>query len=257
MLFASAFSTMEGGVAGTTGPARRSRASKAGYTALRAGFTQPRAARAGEQHEWLVAVSGVGAPLSIETFSGVPLYLTCSHCGLSMFRAPAAALAGPCPRCAAPAYVLRRRSLRSIDRTPISSRRPCAGPVDGRPPIAPRRRLEPFRIEVQPERKRVHVRLFGELDVSTAGRVERQLVDLRDAGWSRLVLDLSGLSFLCSTGVHLVLRWTEAARADGFELTLVPGRPEVQRVFDTVGITDQLPFAPEEAADAQEVATGR
>jgi anti-sigma B factor antagonist len=153
--------------------------------------------------------------------------------------------------------MLRRRAPHSSDPTRTSLRRSCTGPVAERPPIASRRRLEPLRIEVQPQHKRVHVRLFGELDVSTARRVERQLVDLRDAGWSRLVLDLSGLSFLCSTGVHLVLRWTEAARADGFELTLVPGRPEVQRVFDTVGITDQLPFAPEEAADAQEVATGR
>ena len=153
--------------------------------------------------------------------------------------------------------MLRRRAPRSSGPTPTGLRRSCAGSLAERPPIASRRRLEPFRIEVQPRHKRVHVRLFGELDVTTAGRVEQQLVDLREAGWSRLVLDLSGLTFLCSTGVHLAVRWTAAARADGLELTLVPGRPEVQRVFDMVGITDQLPFAPEGAADAQEVATGR
>jgi anti-sigma B factor antagonist len=128
--------------------------------------------------------------------------------------------------------------------------------VAERPPIASRRRLEPLRIEVQPQHKRVHVRLFGELDVSTAGRVEQQLVDLRDAGWSRLVLDLSGLTFLCSTGVHLTLRWTAGARLDGFELMLIPASPEVQRIFDIAGLTELLPFAMETAADAQEVATG-
>jgi anti-sigma B factor antagonist len=118
--------------------------------------------------------------------------------------------------------------------------------------MASRFRPQPFRTEVLPHRQRVHLRLFGELDISTARRVERELADLRDAGWSRLVLDLSGLTFVCSTGLHLALRWSEAARNEGFELTLLPGSPAVQRVFDMAGISDQLPFAMEPAAVASE-----
>jgi anti-sigma B factor antagonist len=122
--------------------------------------------------------------------------------------------------------------------------------------MATQRRFEPFRVEVLPQRQRVHVRLFGELDVSTARRAERVLVDLRDAGWNRVVLDFSGLTFVSSTGLHLALRWTEAAHAEGFELTLITGSPRVQRVFEMAGIADELPFAMEATVDAQVATRG-
>jgi hypothetical protein len=45
------------------------------------------------------------------------------------------------------------------------------------------------------------------------------------------------------TGLHLILEEYAAAQADGTQLALVAGPPEVQRVFDLTGLGAQLPFS--------------
>jgi anti-anti-sigma factor len=102
--------------------------------------------------------------------------------------------------------------------------------------------LESLRCEVITRRDEVRVRPVGALDLSTARVLEDQLAELRDTGFRRLVLDLGELSFMDSTGLRLVLRWDAEARKDGFELSLTPGPPLVQRVFEVTGTLDNLPF---------------
>jgi anti-anti-sigma factor len=58
----------------------------------------------------------------------------------------------------------------------------------------------------------------------------------------RLVLDLQGLQFIDSTGLHLILRYDAEARHDGFSFELVAGDRAVQRVFEVSGVAAQLPF---------------
>ena len=58
----------------------------------------------------------------------------------------------------------------------------------------------------------------------------------------RLILDLSQLEFMDSTGLRLILRWDAEARKDGFSIGLVPGPPVVQRVFELTGTAAALPF---------------
>ena len=96
--------------------------------------------------------------------------------------------------------------------------------------------------EVVPERDLVRVRPRGALDVATASVLDEQLADLRAAGFRRLLIDLSELRFMDSTGLRLVLQWDAAARSDGFELGVMGGRPEVQRVFELTGTLECLPF---------------
>ena len=45
-----------------------------------------------------------------------------------------------------------------------------------------------------------------------------------------------------STGLRLLLRWSETARTDGVALSIVPGGPAVQRVFELTGTLGALPF---------------
>jgi len=99
-----------------------------------------------------------------------------------------------------------------------------------------------FRCEVVPERDAVRVRAIGSLDMATASVLEQRLEALRDAGFRRLIVDLGGLSFMDSTGLKLALKWDGAARQDGFEIVFAPGPPEVQRVFELTGMTEQVPF---------------
>ncbi len=87
------------------------------------------------------------------------------------------------------------------------------------------------------------IRLVGELDLATADAVEAELkrVESTDAG--AIVLDLSGLTFMDSTGVRLLVHAHARSRADANRLTLLRGRAAVQRVMELSGVDVLLPFA--------------
>ena len=65
----------------------------------------------------------------------------------------------------------------------------------------------------------------GDLDAVTCPLLEAQIGELRAAGFRRLILDLSQLEFMDSTGLRLILNWDAEARKDGFAISLVPGPP--------------------------------
>jgi anti-sigma B factor antagonist len=86
------------------------------------------------------------------------------------------------------------------------------------------------------------IRLFGELDLASAGAVQAEL-ERAEAGDARsLLLDLSGLTFMDSTGVRLVVTAHARSRADADRLALVRGPAAVQRVFEICGVDGLLPF---------------
>ena len=94
---------------------------------------------------------------------------------------------------------------------------------------------------VVPERAAVRVCPAGDLDLATAPVLQGELA-LRDAGFDRIILDLSALEFMDSTGLRLVLALDAEARRDGFTLSLVRGSAAVQRVFELTGTAGALPF---------------
>jgi len=108
------------------------------------------------------------------------------------------------------------------------------------------RQIEPFRCEVTPERDRVVVAPRGELDMATVDAVEQELRRLIQSGFRLVVLDLGGLSFMDSTGLHLVARWSAEASRDGFAFEVEPGPRAVQRVFELSGMAEALPLRKQE-----------
>jgi anti-anti-sigma factor len=118
------------------------------------------------------------------------------------------------------------------ERHPIE-RDPTGSPTAGTPSLM---------CEVIPERETIRVRPIGCLDIATAPVLERQLSELRAAGFRHLLLDLAGLDFMDSAGLHLMLKWHTAAQRDGFEIAFSPGTPTVQRVFELTRTEDRLPF---------------
>jgi anti-sigma B factor antagonist len=119
----------------------------------------------------------------------------------------------------------------------LSRSRPAAGSAAGG-----ERDAAPFRVVVRTERGVVHVCPFGEVDIDTAGQIRERLEGATATGAKRLVLDLRGVTFLDSTGLHMVLEADAASRAQGWEFALVGGPPDVQRVFDLTGARASLPF---------------
>lgn len=88
----------------------------------------------------------------------------------------------------------------------------------------------------------VRIGLAGELDLSTADEVEEELESAEALGPAVLMLDLSGLSFLDSTGLRVVLAADDRARRDGRRLVLVRGPDPVHRVFRIALLEERLDF---------------
>jgi anti-anti-sigma factor len=109
-------------------------------------------------------------------------------------------------------------------------------------PGSPEAWRQPFACEVSRAAGVAHIRPVGELDMATIDVLDRRLRDATSAGARELVLALADVTFMDSTGLRLLLRWHEAAAADGFALALLPGPPAVQRVVSIAGLDEHLPF---------------
>jgi anti-anti-sigma factor len=56
------------------------------------------------------------------------------------------------------------------------------------------------------------------------------------------VLDLSGLRFIDSSGIRVLLLADARSRADANRLRLLRGQRQVQRALELCGLEDRLPF---------------
>lgn len=94
---------------------------------------------------------------------------------------------------------------------------------------------QPFTVSVVPDRQEVAVVPAGDLDLSAVDRLAGDIREVRNAGFDRILLDLRRLTFLDFSGLRLLLSLRNDAKHEGHHLWLVPGRPEVRRVFDLTG----------------------
>ncbi len=101
------------------------------------------------------------------------------------------------------------------------------------------------------------IALAGELDVSGAALLEHEIDRITaDHDPRGLVLDLSELDFMDSTGLRLVVLTDVKAKEEGREFALVRGRDDVHRVFEITRMTDRLRFL-DSAEDAPSIAGPR
>jgi anti-sigma B factor antagonist len=86
----------------------------------------------------------------------------------------------------------------------------------------------------------VHVSLVGELDLSTVGKVQEELRRVEQSQPPTVVLDLSKLTFLDSTGLRCIVTADERARDAGRRMVIVRGPDPVQRVFTITRLEERL-----------------
>jgi anti-anti-sigma factor len=99
-------------------------------------------------------------------------------------------------------------------------------------------------VEVSVDGDEARAVLRGEFDMHATFTVEPALERLlEEPGVARITVDLSGLSFIDSTGIGVLLRLQREAGDRGIALALVPGPEPVHHVFVTTGLADALPFA--------------
>jgi anti-anti-sigma factor len=80
----------------------------------------------------------------------------------------------------------------------------------------------------------------GELDLSTAPELSELTTRLLEQGDSRLVYDLSGLTFCDSTGLTVFVRAKNRIDEIGGRLSLAAPSPIVHRVLDVSGLLQVL-----------------
>jgi anti-anti-sigma factor len=116
-----------------------------------------------------------------------------------------------------------------------AAQRPAGHEPRGQEPPDLSRLPEAFRIlESTADGSRV-LALFGELDLSNAAQLEERL-----AGDIDTVLDLSELSFIDSSGIHVLISTAQRAQSEGWTFSVQNAQPAVLRVIKVVGLDQQL-----------------
>jgi anti-anti-sigma factor len=94
------------------------------------------------------------------------------------------------------------------------------------------------------EGPRTRLAIRGDFDMQATFTVEPALESaLARLALRELVVDLSELEFIDSTGIGVLLRIENEARQRDVTLSIVPPPPEVHRVFEMSGVAEALPFS--------------
>ena len=107
-----------------------------------------------------------------------------------------------------------------------------------------------FEFETEERDGTAIVRLVGELDLAEVEPLQVEFERLCSNGLSALTVDLSGLDFVDSTGLHALLRLNGRCEGQELRLRLVPGPPSVQRLFQITGTDTQFTFTETQPAPA-------
>lgn len=90
----------------------------------------------------------------------------------------------------------------------------------------------------------VTITLRGELDLASVPALEERLDTIERGEPERIVIDLSGLSFIDSSGLRVLLLAGGRADERGHELLLTQPTEPVRRVLEMTGALDLLRFQP-------------
>ena len=82
--------------------------------------------------------------------------------------------------------------------------------------------------------------LRGELDLTGADELRARLRTVCEEYEGRVILDLSELTFIDSTGLSILVEYHQKTRAAGGRLALVAPRPAVVRVLGITGLGEHL-----------------
>jgi anti-sigma B factor antagonist len=87
------------------------------------------------------------------------------------------------------------------------------------------------------EQGAVVVHLKGRLDGSTANDLDTRLRLLTTAGESRLVLDMSGVEYIASVGLRVILVVMKQLRAANGKLAMAELKEQVKQAFELSGFS--------------------
>jgi anti-sigma B factor antagonist len=123
----------------------------------------------------------------------------------------------------------------------------AAGRIAHRPPFCLESAVSatsPLDLSILPDRAVVRVAPRGEIDLANRDVLDDQLRELWDAGWRHVVVELSEVPFLDSSGLHVLAAHHRRAVGAGLRFTLADCSPQVLRVLALTGMDQVLDCAP-------------
>ena len=90
----------------------------------------------------------------------------------------------------------------------------------------------------------VQVTITGDLDAHCVRNLETKLEEVSATRPGRVVLDISALDYISSSGALCLLTSARAMREEGIRVILVKPRGSIYEIFDLLGMTELLAFAP-------------
>jgi anti-sigma B factor antagonist len=80
------------------------------------------------------------------------------------------------------------------------------------------------------------VSVSGELDLYTSKRLQEAIDEATSVGADQVLLDLSGVGFIDSTALGVIVQETKRLEGRGQSLLLVTNDPRTLRVFEVTGL---------------------
>ena len=111
-----------------------------------------------------------------------------------------------------------------------------------------KRGVDQLKVSVRAEGSCTLVTLTGESDANTRQLLRDLLESEAPPDAHRLIIDLSGLRFIDSAGVHALIEVRAVLRDRGGELALVAPQPVVARVLNLIGADQLIPVYADLAA---------
>lgn len=103
-------------------------------------------------------------------------------------------------------------------------------------------RASPFDIHSELQGETARLTLTGELDIASVQRLEEAVEAMLGQGARTVIVDLSRLGFMDSSGLRLFITLNERAGENGWSLGLIrPPEPSFS-VFQITGAEANLPF---------------
>ena len=94
-----------------------------------------------------------------------------------------------------------------------------------------------LRIEVADTTSPTTVVLIGEIDISTSGRVREALIAISSSGENKVVIDMTNVTFMDSTGLAALVGPLKRFRSMNGEIVLRSPASGVKKVLEITGLT--------------------
>lgn len=95
------------------------------------------------------------------------------------------------------------------------------------------------------------IRLEGRLDLNGTYSIEVQFVNRCAGDGIRVIVDLSGVSYISSVGIPMLVNTAKSVVQRGGKMAFLNPQENVVQVLDLVGVTQVIPIYNDQAAAVQ------